>query len=121
MSERDQQHDRTVLDGLKLLRCHLQLVHDGIVVAAAALNRQNADRDKEIARVLEHLIGERLLSQIERASLLLDVVEASGSRPTHIDGHAGQDDVPHGVREPKLLPLWHGRNSNDDWVARRAM
>jgi len=102
MSERDPLRDRALSDGLRLLGRHLQLVHGGIVVAAAALHQQNADRDKEIAQVLEHLVGDRLVDQIERISRLLALAEASGSYPVHTGGRPDDDEAPPGVREPKV-------------------
>lgn len=78
--------NRQLRDGLKRLHRHLQIVHAGIVVAAAALHHQNVERDEEIARVLEHCVGERLFRQMERAAELIAVTRrishgASGTRP----------------------------------------
>lgn len=65
-----------VHDRLKNLHRHLQIAHAGVVVAAAALESQNADRDREVARVLKYCVGERLFGQIERTAELIASLQA---------------------------------------------
>jgi hypothetical protein len=56
---------------LRELHVHLQVVHSGIFVSAAALHQQNAERDEEIARVLEHFVAPRLWEQVQRTAELI--------------------------------------------------
>jgi len=60
---------------LERIERHLEIVHAGIVVAAAALLHQRAERDEEIASVLRHCVGERLFEQIERLEALVRRIE----------------------------------------------
>jgi len=60
---------------LERIERHLEIVHAGIVVAAAALLHQRAEQDEEIAKVLRHCVGERLFEQIERLEALVRRVE----------------------------------------------
>lgn len=109
MSGTDHHFDRDVSDRLRLLRRNLQIVHDGIVVAALALRQQNADRDREIAQVLEFLVGDRLAEQVERAGELLAVLgmtepwEEAEHRQLHPEDGDDRHDEPHEVREPDAL------------------
>lgn len=106
MSESNRPSDRTICDGLRLLHRNLQIVHGGLVVAVAALEYQNADRDKDIAQVLEHLVGDRLADQIERTVELMTAMGASRTPPPGIEEQdAGK---PRGVRESSLL--WKHRD-----------
>jgi hypothetical protein len=61
------------------------------VVAATALHHQNAERDEEVARVLEHCVGARLYAQIEHtAELIARLSAARGSAsPTSAASAAG--------------------------------
>jgi len=63
----------------------VQVVHAGIVVAAAALHHQNADRDEEIARVLGYCVGDRLSDQIERTAELIASLQSLPTDPADID------------------------------------
>jgi hypothetical protein len=72
--------EREMLERLRGLHVHLQVAYAGVVVAAAALHRQNAERDEEIARVLEFCVGVRLAEQIERTAELVATL-----RPLPID------------------------------------
>lgn len=71
---------------LKLLHRHLQVVHAGVVVAAAALQHQRAERDQEVARVLTYCIGDRLFAQIERTAELIASLEPFPPDPS-ADSH----------------------------------
>lgn len=71
MSDKEAALEQLVRDGLRGLHVHLQVAYAGIVVAAAALHHQNAERDEEIARVLEYCVGDRLSAQIERTAELI--------------------------------------------------
>ena len=73
-----------VRDRLKGLHLHLQVVHAGIVVAAAALQYQNAERDKEIARVLRYCVGDRLFDQIERTAELIASLQPFPTDPSDV-------------------------------------
>jgi hypothetical protein len=102
MSETDRNRGRAVGDDLRLLRRNLQIIHDGVVVAALALRYQNADRDREIAQVLEFLVGNRLADQIEQAGKLLAILQ--GTEPSHRDEEDDLYDDSHEVRES--VPWW---------------
>lgn len=106
MSEKDFAFERHILDRLRQLHVHLQVAHAGVIVAAAALHRQNADRDEEIARVLEFCVGERLAEQIERTA---ELVASLAPRPTHPNDLDSWDPEPRGgiVRDSKIryMPL----------------
>jgi hypothetical protein len=71
MSEAELALEQRIADRLRRLHFQLQIAYAGIVVAVAALHHQNADRDEEIARVLEHCVGGRLSDQIERTAELI--------------------------------------------------
>ncbi len=71
MRDKDSANAREILDGLRGLHSHLQIAYAGVIVAAIALHRQNAERDEEIARVLEYCVGSRLAEQIERTAELV--------------------------------------------------
>ncbi|HEX7080482.1 MAG TPA: hypothetical protein VF329_05670 [Gammaproteobacteria bacterium] len=64
-----------VRDRLRPLHRHLQLVHAEIVVTTAALERQNVDVDRDVARVLKHCVGARLHGQIEGAAEVIASLE----------------------------------------------
>jgi len=66
---------RAVRNRLETLHLHLQIVHAGVVVSAAALQHQRAERDEEIARVLTYFVGERLFHQIERIAELIESLQ----------------------------------------------
>ena len=74
--------ERLVRDRLETLHLHLQIVHAGIVVAAAALRHQAAERDEEIARVLTYFIGDRLFEQIERTAELIASLQPVPADPS---------------------------------------
>jgi hypothetical protein len=99
MNESDQHRCRVACDELRQLRRHLQVVYGGVIVSATALNHQNADRDREIAQVLEHLVGERLAEQIERTSQLLNAMEARSALAAERMDEGEDSD---GVREISL-------------------
>jgi len=77
--------EREMLDRLRGLHVHLQVAHAGVVVAAAALHHQNADRDEEIARVLEYCVGDRLAEQIERTAELVASLQPLPTDPRDLD------------------------------------
>lgn len=77
MSGKHPEPDRAALDRLKAVHAQLQSVHAGIVVVTAALRRQGADQDEEVALVLQSLIGDRLARQIEQIG---DIIESRRSR-----------------------------------------
>ena len=85
MREKDFALERQVLDRLRGLHAHLQVVHAAVIVAAIALHRQNADRDEEIARVLEHCVGARLADQIERTAELVASLRPLPIHPDDLD------------------------------------
>jgi hypothetical protein len=58
-------------DRLRQIHLHLKIVHAGIVVATAALQHQNADRDEDIAQVLKYCVGDRLFEQLECTAELI--------------------------------------------------
>lgn len=70
---------------LRGLHVELQVMHAGVVVAAAALHYQNAERDEEIARVLEFCVGARLSNQIERTAELIASLSALPVDPGEIE------------------------------------
>lgn len=111
MNESDRARDRIVSDEIRLLQRNLQIVRGGIVVAAAALHYQNGDRDKEIAAVLEHLVGDRLADQIERAGRLLETLRVVEPQLSSIDERDAPRDEPHEVREraPSSSPAYIAR------------
>jgi len=51
---------------LGLMGRQLQVCHAAIVVAVGALEAQNADRDREVALVLQRHVGDRLDEHIEK-------------------------------------------------------
>lgn len=71
MSDREFAVEPPIRDRLRRLQIHLQVARAGVVVAAAALRHQNADRDEDIACVLEHCVGARLAEQIECVAELM--------------------------------------------------
>ena len=77
--------EREVLEQLRGLHVHLQVAYAGVVVAAAALHHQNADRDEEIARVLEYCVGDRLAEQIERTANLVALLRPLPVDPRDLD------------------------------------
>lgn len=85
MREKDFALERQVLDRLRGLHTHLQIAHAGVIVAAIALHRQNADRDEEIARVLEHCVGARIADQIERTAELVASLHPLPIHPEELD------------------------------------
>jgi hypothetical protein len=91
VSEKDFAFERDVLRRLHGLHIQLQVVHAGVVVAATALHHQNADRDEEIARVLEYCVGERLAEQIERTA---ELVASLQRLPTDPDDLVSWDPRP---------------------------
>lgn len=101
MSESKQQSERSIGDGLRLLHRNLQIVRGGIVVAVAALEYQNADRDKDIALVLAQLVGDRLADQIERTAELMTALATSRAPPPGIEEQDGPGK-PRDVRESSL-------------------
>ncbi len=105
MRKSEQQHNPAVIDDLRLLYRHLEIVRSGIVVAAEALRHQNADRDADIAQVLEHLVGERLADQIARTAQLLDALGASESYATRGETQSDSIDPSGAIREfPRPWP-----------------
>jgi len=105
MSEKDVALERLVRDRLRALHLHLQIVHAGIVVAAAALHHQNAERDEEIARVLEYCVGDRLADQIERTAELIASLLPLPTDPADIDSWDPRSErrgVSEAVRSPQL-------------------
>ena len=85
MREKDFAFDQAVSSRLRELHVHLQIVHAGVTVSALALHRQNADRDEEIARVLEYCVGRRLTEQIERIAELLASLQPVPTRPEELE------------------------------------
>jgi hypothetical protein len=79
---------------VKGMHAHLQVVHAGVVVAAAALQFQNAERDIEVARVLRHCVGDRLFDQIERAAELIAYLQTHPAHPTDIDLRDAEEPDP---------------------------
>lgn len=99
MNESDRPRELVVSDELRVLHRNLQIVRGGIVVAAAALHYQNGDRDKDIAAVLEHLVGDRLADQIERTAHLLTTLNSAAPRASTGGERDGQRDGPQEIRE----------------------
>ena len=85
MREQDFAFERQILDRLRGVHAHLQVAHAAVIVAALALHRQNADRDEEIARVLEYCAGARLADQIERIAELVASLRALPIPPEDLD------------------------------------
>jgi hypothetical protein len=52
---------RKHLNELEQIHRHLQVVHSGIQISVGALRLQNCEIDEDVACVLSHCIGERLL------------------------------------------------------------
>jgi Ni,Fe-hydrogenase III large subunit len=77
---------RKHLNELEQIHRHLQVVHSGIQISAGALRHQNCEIDEDVACVLSHCIGERLLIQIERLAEVVAEIEGES-----IDAE-GQDD-----------------------------
>lgn len=99
MSETSKQSEQPVRDGLRSLHLNLKIIHSGLMVAVAALERQNADHDEDIARTLAHLVGDRLVAQIELAADLM----ASLPTPDPVTDEPYPAVKPRGVRDSKLL------------------
>jgi hypothetical protein len=85
MSETEVAIEQLVGERLRGLHVQLQVVHAGVVVAAAALHHQNAERDEEIARVLEYCVGDRLFNQIERTAELIVSLRSLPMDPADIE------------------------------------
>jgi hypothetical protein len=56
---------------------HLRQIQSAVVVAVAALRHQGAERDEDIANVLQRSVVDKLEDQIEKAE---SVLRALGSR-----------------------------------------
>jgi hypothetical protein len=65
---------------LELLKRNLELAHAGVVVAAGALNYQRADRDPDVADVLERFVGNCIYQQIERTETLLEFINPGAAK-----------------------------------------
>ena len=85
MSEKDFAFERDVREQLRALHVQIQIAHAGVIVSAIALHRQNADRDEEVARVLEYCVANRLAEQIERAADLLASMQPFPTDPRDLD------------------------------------
>jgi hypothetical protein len=85
VGEKDFAFDQTVKNRLRELHVHLQIVHAGVTVSAIALHHQNADRDEEIARVLEYCVASRLADQIERTAELLASLQPVPTSPGDLE------------------------------------
>jgi len=85
MREQDFAFERQILDRLRRMHASLQVAYAAVVVAAIALHRQNADRDEEVARVLEYCVGARLADQIERTAELVVSLSALPVPPEDLD------------------------------------
>lgn len=107
MSEGSKQYDQSIRDSLRLLYRNLRIVHSGILVAVTALDRQNADRDDDIARTLEHLVGDRLAAQIELTANLMTI----STDPDPLTNEPYTGVKPREVRESKLLAGTHSSKS----------
>jgi hypothetical protein len=94
VSEKDGAFDRSARNVVRDLHVHLQVVHAGVVVSALALHNQNADRDEEIARVLEYCVAGVLAEQIERTAELLASLQPLPTDPDALDSW---DPRPRGV------------------------
>jgi hypothetical protein len=94
VSERDIAFDRMARNFVRDLHIRLQVVHAGVVVSALALHHQNADRDEEIARVLEHCVASVLAEQIDRTAELLASLQPLPADPDALDSW---DPRPRGV------------------------
>lgn len=105
MNENDRTRELVVRDELRVLHRNLQIVRGGIVVAAAALHYQNGDHDKEIAAVLEHLVGDRLSDQIDRAAQLLATLHAAAPYVSGIE-QPERDEPPEVGERRASLPAY---------------
>jgi hypothetical protein len=85
VSEKDFALERAARERLRELHVHLQVAHASVVVAAAALHWQNADRDEEIARVLEYCVALRLAAQIERTAEFLAALQPVPTDPNDLE------------------------------------
>jgi hypothetical protein len=71
VAEHDSALAERVRKNLEILYLHLEVVQSGLIVAAQALHFQNADYDADIARILEHGVGDRLHVQLECLSEMI--------------------------------------------------
>jgi hypothetical protein len=85
VGEKDAAFDRTARNVVRDLHVRLQIVHAGVVVSALALHHQNADRDEEIARVLEYCVAGVLAEQIDRTAELLASLQPLPADPDALD------------------------------------
>jgi hypothetical protein len=68
---------RDIRKNLHIIKAKLEMAHAGIVVAAGSLKYQAAERDEEVAHVLEHFVGGCVYDQIDRADTLIVTLDAS--------------------------------------------
>jgi Ni,Fe-hydrogenase III large subunit len=77
---------RKHLNELEQIHRHLQVVHSGIQISVGALRRQNCEVDEDVACVLSHCIGERLLIQIERLAEVVTEIDGEVSELLEAEG-----------------------------------
>jgi DNA-binding IscR family transcriptional regulator len=66
---------------LKEVVLQLRQIQSAVVVAAAALKRQNAELDEDVANVLQSSAVDKIEDQIERLEELILAMARSSSRP----------------------------------------
>jgi hypothetical protein len=60
---------------------HLRQIQSAVVVAVAALRHQSAERDEDIANVLQHSVVDALEDQIERTEGVLRTLRSRPLKP----------------------------------------
>jgi hypothetical protein len=86
---------RKHLDELEQIHRHLQVVHSGIQISVGALRRQNCEVDEDVACVLSHCIGERLLIQIERLAEIVADIEGESDELLETEGDDDPEECKH--------------------------
>ena len=62
---------RATRAGLEGVVLHLRQIQSAVIVAVAALRHQGAERDEDIANVLQHNVVDALEDQIEKTEAVL--------------------------------------------------
>ncbi|HEY3784752.1 MAG TPA: hypothetical protein VGL55_05680 [Steroidobacteraceae bacterium] len=66
VSRKSESRSRVVRTQVNEVVLHLRQIQSAIIVAVAALRRQNSDLDEDIANVLQRSAADRIQDQIER-------------------------------------------------------
>jgi hypothetical protein len=86
---------RKHLNELEQVHRHLQVVHSGIQISVGALRLQNCEIDEDVACVLSHCIGERLLIQIERLAEIVSEISSESGELLEMEGDDGPEERRH--------------------------